>query len=531
MEQKEADAAAGKQIFEFLKTQICTALQTQGSEKSMEGGSKPIRNRSRRRHRRRPRTIQRGGAMTQWANCAYDELIKIDGSGDTTLVFYQLIIFIDIIRVLKKEDDFNADDCEAIVRIIRANLTNANVLSAYFQSFLDNITATQLKNGIAATATVSFLGYNYGPTLVQGLAMIVGVIGGVIPAPTLKYGLVVCATEFVNYLTSVSFSGAIMIGVFIHSYFYPSGKHYSPLPPEYYAITDIPDAVAYFASHVASMGGVAAENKFIQIKSFFRAIVDRVESGIRFMTWSVKTALLYYRTTGIMGATADACDKITAATLERMAINPVTPMELAQLSSNITTILTQIGQQIPSFTEAVTQALSTANIYCIESDIHGAVDVPRPLCRPVSDVLINTIEYMRAQAEAAAARASQEPRVLPAPAQAVLGAVSQPPQVPAAGPATFSVPPPYRSRSRSRSRGRDGDYRGMDDRRRDDRDRDYRRRDDKDGMRRDDRRRDYRVGGSRMNGGSSKHKKKYPRSTNKRKLLVKRVRRRSMKHT
>jgi hypothetical protein len=33
-----------------------------------------------------------------------------------------------------------------------------------------------------------------------------------------------------------------------------------------------------------------------------------------------------------------------------------------------------------------------------------------------------------------------------------------------------------------------------------------------------------------MRGGSSKHKKKHPRSTNKRKLLVKRVRRRSMKH-
>ena len=32
------------------------------------------------------------------------------------------------------------------------------------------------------------------------------------------------------------------------------------------------------------------------------------------------------------------------------------------------------------------------------------------------------------------------------------------------------------------------------------------------------------------NGGSSKHKKKHPRSTNKRKLLVKRIRRRSMKH-
>lgn len=31
-------------------------------------------------------------------------------------------------------------------------------------------------------------------------------------------------------------------------------------------------------------------------------------------------------------------------------------------------------------------------------------------------------------------------------------------------------------------------------------------------------------------GGSSKHKKKHPRSTNKRKLLVKRIRRRSMKH-
>jgi hypothetical protein len=459
--------------------------------------------------------------MKHWANCAYELLVR--EQRDTTLCFYQLIVFIDIVRVLKIQDQFNDAHCETIVRIIRANLTDAKILSAYFQSFLTNITASDVKEILPAAATATFFGYNYGPQLVKGLAMIVQAI----PVGILKDGLIECATLFVDYLTDVSFSGAILIGVCIHSYFHPSGETLPSLPPEYSQTTGFRDAAGILFGHATNVAAVAATNKFTQTKNFFKSIFERVESGIEFTEWSVKTARYYYTTTGARGALTDACATLTARTLEKIHNDtPITTANLAQLSSNLTAILTQIGQ-LPEFADKVTAALTIGKIDCTDADVRDAIGVDRPLCIPVSGALTSTIERMqklddvakRRQQELLAPTFSQEPVLPMAAAAAVLGGVSQPPQVGPQGPNSLSVhrsitkaplppspqlgrPPRYGTPGFQSKWGAPVPVKNV--------------------KLRDD---------SKMNdGGSSKHKKKHPRSTNKRKLLVKRVRRRSMKN-
>ncbi len=522
----EEEAAVGKKIFESLKAKL-RPICTGSTGSSMKGGSKPIRNRNRirSRHSRRPRSIQRGGAMNQWASCAYDSLVR--EQRDTTLCFYQLIVFIDIVRLLGIENQFNDAQCRTIVDIIRANLTDAHILSAYFQSFLTTITTSDVLEGMAVTTTGAYFGYNYGPDLVEGLASIVQ--GS--PVGYLKDGLIACATSFVQYLTSVSSSGAILIGVCIHSCFYPSGEDLPSLPKEFYDITDFQEAATQLFKHVGRVAGVAAKNKFIQTKEFFKSIFMRVASGIKFTVWSVNTARKYYLTTGVKGAATDACAELTARTLNTIHDGkPITIARLAQLSSNLTAILTQIGEQISEFGVKVNEALKIGKIDCTDADIRGALAVERPLCRPVSGALISTVERMAAldakanqrQQELLESASSPEPvlRAAAAPAQAVPWGVSYtPPPVVPSGPNSFSVPPQQQLQQPQQS------YWGNMDSGR------IRRLKRGINSNDDDNHPSSKFSKTTTNGGSSKHKKKHTRSTNKRKLLVKRVRRRrSMKN-
>ena len=459
---------AGERIFKALRTQVCSSQKT--------GGSKSIRNRS--RHSRRPRIIQHGGAMNDWANAAYVHLTH--GASDGVLCFYQLIIFIDIVRVLNIADHFDSNQCKAIVGIIRTNLTNKNILSAYFQSF----TPSDVKNLASGASAVGFIGYTMGPELVKGLSLIAQ---HVLLLP-LQQGLVACAITIVNQISAVSFTGAVFVGICIHSFFHPSGTPLSLLPQDYYEIIDVEQAARALARYAGTTVKTAAINKFVQTKNFFRAIIEKVATGIQFMQWSVATAKHYYRT----GIAATACNKLTADTLNLMATGPVTLDHLELLSNHLVTILHEIRDQIPELKDAVTNAF-TAGHQCTEHDIRVASGLSRPPCQPGSNVLVKTAEHMaelaanqRAQLEAVAKQATT-----------VFPRISLPPK----------TAPPSSPSSTSNQRPLKRPGSGWD------------------------------VGGpldveqhSKKKGGSSKHKKKHPRSTNKRKLLVKRIRRRSMKH-
>jgi hypothetical protein len=121
-----------------------------GDEITMDGGRKSTRihtyNRNRSHRRRHRRHAQRGGAKlgeyaSHWAACAEDVLMARDNpSGDDqtttkTLRFYRLIIFIDIIHLLGKDNDaLNLSECSNIVDIICAKLNNEQLLTAYFKS-------------------------------------------------------------------------------------------------------------------------------------------------------------------------------------------------------------------------------------------------------------------------------------------------------------------------------------------------------------------------------------------------------------
>ena len=100
------------------------------------GGRKSTRVRTHSSRHRRRRHAQRGGALgthsQTWAEEA-ERLMKADcPAANTTLRFYRLIIFVDIIHLLRlDQEQLDPDRCKKLVGIICKYLNNEDVLAAY----------------------------------------------------------------------------------------------------------------------------------------------------------------------------------------------------------------------------------------------------------------------------------------------------------------------------------------------------------------------------------------------------------------
>ena len=520
-----------EEINEILSKVDTTILSTNEEIKQMvpssSGGSKSIRNRNRRSNRsnrmRNRHRVQHGGSRDEWITHACQLIFPRPAANEnpfTTLGFYQLIMFLGILDYLQlSELPLHQDKCNALVGIIQTNLTNEDILASYINSMLAGTTGPGV---VAGAATVAWYWESISSIILSGIHFILSA------ASTIAYS---SATKFIirKVLAAYTFLGARLtfsIGMMLYSLIRriistgPRGVVAAIAPPrvkgESYAYTFTTNACEIAQSQVQKTFNV------------FHTMTTSI--------YSISTAILragsaakgYYQNPRTIQehAVTTLLDYVTSK-------GAVTPQSIQMLEAQLQQILREIGQN-----KLLREHVPAGTTKCTDANIAQALAA----ISPIPGQLDPTAAHV-------AAAASPEPVFAAAP-QAVLADVSQP-QIVASGPATLSVPPPQpqlqpvhqrqqqqqpigrdgdrdRSRSRDYDRSGDGDYRGRDrgwDRGwdRGNRDRGNRDRGNRDMDRDRDRDRD-------RGGGSSKHKKKHPRSTNKRKFLVKRVRRRSMKH-
>ena len=446
-------------------TTRATATTARYTSTSRAGGS---------RHRRRPRSIQRGGDdhMNDWVTFACRELIGPDATRVTKLQSYTLVVFANIIRLLEINiTNLHEATAIEILRIIRSNLRSVDILGAYVQSCLvTSLTISQ--DELASVAAKNFLVY----ALLSEIDNYMGIAG--FRMADIVLVVVPKIISVASYLitmpaTITSVSGITLLGA-IHGYFHPDPERIK------WTIGRSDSSVTIF-EHTRTIANAVYQNRYLATKNLFLATIKRIANIIS-ITRQVAIAAR-----GILRGNPDAltgtCRAVANQTLESMS-GPVTLDTLQQMSEITHQILTEIGRQ-PAYTVKVNQVLNM-NIDCTSDDLeHCNLAIASPALQAAAEPV----------AVASSASASTSTSPVGAAAAAVVPAdVSHSPGM---GPHSSSVPAaqrPLRFRSQI--------YLA------------------------EERRKKSKTG----EGGSSKHKKKHPRSTNKRKLLVKRIRRRSMKN-
>ena len=483
-----------EEINEILSKVGTTILSTNEEIKQMvpssSGGSKSIRNRNRRSNRsnrmRNRHRVQHGGSREDWITHACQLIFPQPAENPfTTLGFYQLIMFLGILDYLKlSELPLDQDKCTALVGIIQTNLTNEDILASYINSMLAGTTRPRV---IAGALTVAWHWDSISSIILSGIHFILSA------ASTIAYS---SATEFIiqKVLAAYTFLGArltVSIGMMLYSLIPrivltgPSGLAAAIAPESV-------DGQSYAYTFTTNACGIA-QGQVQKTFDVFHAMITSICNISTAILRAGSAAKRYYQNpiTIQENAVTRLLDYVTSK-------GPVTPERMGMLNAQLQQILRQIQQS-----QLLSQYVTAGTTECNDANIAQALAA----ISPIPGQLAPTAAHM-------ASAASPDPRVPPATAPVVvLPGVSQP-QVVASGPATFSVPPPQPQQSK---------YWGI----------------DKESRppipRRTNSRWDVvepvkKPNDKGKNGGSSKHKKKHPRSTNKRKLLVKRVRRRSMKH-
>jgi hypothetical protein len=136
-----------------------------------QGGRKSTRihtrNRNSSRHRRRHRRhAQRGGAKlgdkaAVWAQAA-EQIMNTNYDASPTLRFYRLIIFLDIVHLLGLDSQaIDIDNCNRLVTLICSHLNNEDLLTAYFKQKFGSM---PVHNRILGLAGIVYEADRYGIT-------------------------------------------------------------------------------------------------------------------------------------------------------------------------------------------------------------------------------------------------------------------------------------------------------------------------------------------------------------------------------
>ncbi len=498
---------------------ITFAIREQCNPKGLGGGS---------RRRRRPRSIQRGGDphMADWVKCAYMVITVENTIPFIPVHLYTLVVFANIIKLLKlDQESLDKGNCEQILGIIRSKLGSKDFLGAYIQSCLvTNLTMSQEE--LARVAAKEFLVYQTLTQLDNFIQTMTGnniteILAFIVP------NIITVASYLVTMPTTISsVSGIALLGI-VHGYFFPD-----PAKIQWTFAREADDVSR--TSHLVGVVSAVAHNRFLATKNLFLATIKQIANFINFARQSsiVARQILDDPIVGVPVACRAIADKTLASMSSPSEAD--TLHTLSQLSQSIHEILVEIGK-LPRYTDKV-RAVLQMNIHCTSEDlraVHECKLTMSPDFKAVADQVnavneaaaassasISTSPTMAAAA-AAAASASTSP-VGAAAAAVVPTGVSHPQGVKQMmGPYSSSIPRPPMgakggivrldpSHDANAMQSAVQSVIGVDSR---------------------PRRAPTRWGPPlSRKGGSSKHKKKHPRSTNKRKLLVKRIRRRSMKH-
>ena len=454
------------------------------------------------RHRRRPRSIQRGGddRMSDWVTFACRELIGSGAKHVTKLQSYTLVVFANIIRLLEINTTIlNEAKASAILLIIRSNLHSEEILGAYIQSCLvTNLTISQEE--LASVAAKNFVVYALLSEINNYMVSITGIsVENILVFVVPK--IISIASYLVTMPTTItSVSGITLLGI-IHGYFHPD-------PARIEWTFRRPDASDVSRTeHAKTIATALVHNRYLATKNLFLATIKRIAKVINITRQSAVVAKNIL--SGTPGAASDACRAIADQTLESMS-EPVNLGTLQQMSEFTHQILTEIGRQLHEHADKVNQVLNM-NIHCTSDDLTAVEHCKltmAPALQPAAEpaaVVSESTSTSPVGAAAAAAAAAVVPRDVSHPqgvshsksihresvgAKGKGGIVRLDPSH-RANAVQSAVVQSFNGVSRRRPRGPT-----MWDKR----------------------------------GGSSKHKKKHPRPTNKRKLLVKRIRRRTMRN-
>ena len=469
----------------------------------LNGGRKSTRTRSH-NNRRRRRHSQRGGVKLgrkarDWAAAAEQNMISTNPTANATLRFYRLIIFVDIIHLLGLDkEEVNLDQCNALSDIICFNLDDEAVLTAYLTA----------KFGSKCEVMFGLAGAGYAASQSGALPYFTRILTYISSIPGLKsvstFAVIIVDATMDILGLGASFYGIINWGLLLFGF----SKMYTnfkapPTQDIVEARLPRPLAILYrfvFKPLVVS-GVVTASQAFSQIPG-----------GIK----KLFTAAKYYKERGAGAALRDTCRAITPTLDKLIASTDTDPSVFIQLGKNFEKIINEFTQ-----TPAVANQLKCRFMNQF-ADEKGAAELLA--------AFRVTIEPACTASSGAAASFGAATRVVTNPStfasNVVLSAPEYPPQ-PTLSPPQPTISQPQQQHRQQQQRPVRGSMHEEHSRllqttmghmpaSGSNRTEPYR--DPRGPVRRYGR------------GGSSKHKKKHPRPTNKRKLLVKRVRRRSMKN-
>ena len=440
---------------------------------SGEGGRKFTRGRthSSRRHRRH---AQRGGAVAlgqhaqAWAEAAENWMTVVSPvlsirNSSPTLRFYRLIIFVDIIHLLKldtKPIGENIGECNRLAEIICIHLETEEVLTAYFTA----------KFGSRYAFCCGMAGATYAagqcgalPYFTQLLAYISSLTSS-LPAPVYEFAVTLVDSTMDIMGLSASFYGIINWGLLMYSVSKTYREYGKPHVPDYFesafaqrwSTKPLGIIYTFVFKPLVTSGIFTAYEAFSQIPRLFTAARGCI--------------------TNPRDTARAACDTASRLTLEKLVKSTNDKIEIklfCNLGETFSTIITKF---------------------------RGKDEADRLYCTFIS-------QFAQDEGGADLIRILKVP-LYPAEAR----------------PASTAAPPS--SAPDHDSRATDHDYRAEPSR---ERSRSGTRNGQGDGAASVKPGRGHGTG-VRNRGGSSKHKKNHSRPTNKRKLLVKRIRRRRTKN-
>lgn len=468
--------------------------------KVMEGnGRKFTRIRSRsRRPRRHP---QRGGALGAnapgWAKTAQD-IMSQTCPADTskTLQFYRLIIFIDLINLLELDSQQpDRDKCNDLVTAICTHLNDENILTAYFRCTFGSL--TDVVGGVAGTA---YAASSIFPYFTQVLTYIVSN-----PATTMVVNLALTFVSNVLPYTGLdprTPTGIINWGIVIYGLFNPG-------PPSPAQVATVEQ------SFLRRQGSNIQQIVITRVKTTVRAFSDAPGGLMRIIK-----AAKYYAEHGARQAVTDACSGAVRMVLGTLVSSGEVRQDmLIQLGGAFERIVQQVSPEKAAEMKCkfIKQFTDQAGAELLQELQTAAIIDPAKMQAAVATVCVST--------------------AVP-PTVSLPPALSVPPPVYPVGPHSLSIHPPpqphwgnmnHERFNRLTSRGgiTGTNFKpkitqvipgGIIDPA------------NLDSSLRVQQQPKANSRWDKKSGGSSKHKKNHPRPTNKRKLLVKRVRRRSMKH-
>jgi hypothetical protein len=509
----------------------------------LNGGRKSTRTRS--HNNRRRRHSQRGGAKLgphaqDWAGAAEQNMTSTNPTANATLRFYRLIIFVDIIHLLQLDSRaVDLGQCNALSDIICRHLTDEDVLTAYLTA----------KFGSKCEVVFGMAGAGYAACQSGALPYFTRILTYISSLPGLEsvstFAVTVVDATMDILGLGASFYGIINWGLLLFGF----SKMYTNLgaPPTQDIVEErLPRPLAILYRFVLRpllvSGVVTASQAFSQIPG-----------GIK----KLFTAAKYYKEHGAGAALRDACRSITPTLDKLIDSSDTNPRVFIQLGKNFEDIINEFTKNTAVANQLkcrfMTQFANEEGASKLLAALRVTIDPACASSGAAARVVTNPPTFAsNAVLSAPGAVAGVDPTsqaVLSAPGyqqlpppqttlsqpqqqqQASYQQYQQQPQQPQQPTFLDQYQPNSNSHKDSLRKVRGGivrpgtgtsskpDLRLLNE---------LAIKSTGTGINRKSTRDEWGPRGPR--GGSSKHKKKHPRPTNKRKLLVKRVRRRSMKN-